>query len=387
MALLLLPIWQEAMWAQQSTAPQFGQSQQDYRGQLQSDQAGYPAQAYQGADTNAPPAYGQTVQPLSGEQLQQLVAPIALYPDRLIALMLTASAYPAQIVDADSWLQARGSASPEQIVAGVDAQSWDASVKALTAFPQVLAQMARNLPWTTDLGNAYYNQRPETLEAVQVLRSRAQTAGNLQTTAQESVSYVGGNIELAPVNPQVVYVPIYNPWAVYGQPVSPYPGFSLFGALGSFLNSSAVHWGLGIAMSAFSHTPWGWLAWGLNWLAQAVLFNNSDYDSSGSAVAGGGYSYGGGAAPAYSGGGYGYPGGGYGSGYGGYNQGFGQGMGHQPTNGNSYAGTRYGVNRAQGYVVHRPPTSAAGGYNTSPAHSNRSASAESLFRIRLTGER
>ena len=370
MALLLLPIWQEAIWAQQSTAPQFGQSQQDYRGQLQSDQAGYPAQAYQGADTNAPPASGQAVQQLSGEQLQQLVAPIALYPDRLIALMLTASAYPAQIVDADSWLQAQGSASPDRIVAGVDAQSWDASVKALTAFPQVLAQMARNLPWTTDLGNAYYNQRPETLEAVQVLRSRAQTAGTLQTTAQESVNYVGGNIELAPVNPQVVYVPIYNPWAVYGQPVSPYPGFSLFGALGSFLNSSAVHWGLGIAMSAFGHTPWGWLAWGLNWLAQAVLFNNSDYDSSGSAVAGGGYSYGGGAAPAYSGGGYGYPGGGYGSGYGGYNQGFGQGIGHQPTNGNSYAGTRYGANRAPGYVVHRPPTSAAGGYNTPPAHSN-----------------
>ena len=104
MALLLLPTWQEALWAQQSTTPQFGQPQQNYSGQLQSDDAGYPAEPYQARDSDSPQANGQV---LSQEQLQQLVAPIALYPDRLIALMVTASAYPAQIVDADNWLQAR----------------------------------------------------------------------------------------------------------------------------------------------------------------------------------------------------------------------------------------------------------------------------------------
>jgi hypothetical protein len=360
-------MWQEALWAQQqSTAPQLGQPQQDYSGQLQSDQAGYPAQPLAATDANAPQANAQPAPQLSTQQLEQLVAPIALYPDRLIALTLTASGYPAQVVDADRWLEAQGNASPEQIVAGADAQSWDASVKALTAFPQVLAQMARNQPWTGDLAYAYYNQRADTLEAVQVLRSRAQTAGNLQTTAQEAVSYVGGNIELAPVNPQVVYVPIYNPWTVYGQQVSPYPGFSLTGGLGSFLNSSAVQWGLGIAMNAFGHTPWGWLAWGLSWLAQVVLFNNSNYDS-GSAVAGGGYS-----GPGYSGGGYGYSGGGNGySGFGGYNQGFGQGMGPHSANGFGYPGNRYGLNRAQGPVVHRPPTSSASSVARPPINSAR----------------
>jgi len=160
------------------------------------------------------------------------VAPIALYPDTLVAQVLTASTYPGEVVEADHWRQSQGSASPDQIAAGADAQTWDPSLKALTAFPQVLAQMDQNLPWTTDLGNAYYNQPQDVLEAVQVMRQRAQAAGNLQSTPQEAVSYVDGNIQLAPVNPQVVYVPTYNPWSVYGQPVSPYPGFSLFGALG-----------------------------------------------------------------------------------------------------------------------------------------------------------
>ena len=145
--------------------------------------------------------------------------------------------------------------------------------------------MDRNLQWTTDLGNAYYNQPQDVFEAVQVMRQRAQAAGNLQSTPQEAVSNDQGYIQLTPVNPQVVYVPTYNPWTVYGEQVSPYPGFSLLGALQSFLGSSPINYGLGIAMSAFSHTPWGWLAWGINWLAQAVLFHQSDYYSHSSTVA------------------------------------------------------------------------------------------------------
>jgi len=230
--------------------------------------------------------YGQAPgQPLDAVQLEQLVAPIALYPDRLVAQVLGASTYPSQVADADHWRQTQGYASPDQIAAGADVQNWDPSVKALTAFPQVLAQMDRNLQWTTDLGNAYYNQTQDVLEAVQVMRRRAQQAGNLQSTPQQAVHYDQGYVQLMPVNPQVVYVPTYNPWTVYGEQVSPYPGFSLLGAVESFLGSSPINYGLGIAMSAFSQTPWGWLAWGLNWLSQSVLFNQSDYHSHSATVA------------------------------------------------------------------------------------------------------
>jgi Protein of unknown function (DUF3300) len=224
-------------------------------------------------------------QPLSPDQLEQLVAPIALYPDALVAQVLAAATYPAQVVGADHWLQAQGNAPQEQIAYGANAQSWDPSVKALTAFPQVLAQMDQNLQWTTDLGNAYYNQPQDVLQTVQVLRQRAQSAGTLQNTPQEAVNSNQGYIQIAPVNPQVVYVPSYNPWAVYGQPIQPYAGFSLFGAIQSFIGSSPVRFGLGIAMSAFNNTPFGWAGWALNWLTQSILFNHSNYMSHSATVA------------------------------------------------------------------------------------------------------
>jgi hypothetical protein len=224
-------------------------------------------------------------QPLTAEQLQQLVAPIALYPDALLAQILAAATYPAQVAGADHWLQAQGNASPDQIAAGADAQNWDPSVKGLTAFPQVLEQMDRSLQWTTDLGNAYFNQPQDVLETVQVLRQRAQNAGTLQNTPQQAISYNQGYIQLAPVNPQVVYVPSYNPWDVYGQPVQPYPGFSLLGALQSFAGSAPLRYGLGIAMSAFNHTSFGWLGWALNWLTQSVLFHQDNYSSQSTSVA------------------------------------------------------------------------------------------------------
>jgi len=226
--------------------------------------------------------YGQE-QPLNAQDLEQLVAPIALYPDAMVAQVLTAATYPEQVAGADRWRRAQGYAPSDQIAAGANAQPWDPSVKALTAYPQVLAQMDQNLHWTSELGNAYYNQPRDVLQAVQVLRQRAQAAGNLQSTPQEAVSYDQGNIVLAPVNPQVVYVPTYNPWAIYGPPIAPYPGFSLLGAVGSFIGSAfgpvGVRFGLGIAMTAFTHTPFGLLAWGLDWLAHSVLFHGSNYFS------------------------------------------------------------------------------------------------------------
>lgn len=293
-------------WPVQQLSPYYGSQYQAAPQPGYAPQQNYPRQT--GAQTYQQPDYGQQYadvppspgddygppqnygaapqgQPLDAQQLEQLVAPIALYPDGLVAQVLAAATYPAQVVAADHWVQSMGNAPPEQIAAQANAQNWDPSVKALTAIPQVLGQMDQNLQWTTDLGNAYFNQPQDVLETVQVMRQRAQSAGNLQSTPQESVTNDQGYIQVAPANPQVVYVPAYNPWAAYGQPVSPYPGFSFFGALGSFFSSGGMRWGLGIAMGAFSSTPWGWLAWGLNWLASSVLFQHSNYYSRSTSVA------------------------------------------------------------------------------------------------------
>ncbi|MGA2673761.1 MAG: DUF3300 domain-containing protein [Terracidiphilus sp.] len=281
---LLLPLAQGTLSAQYAPGQSSGYAQpQTYAQQPYAQQAypdsgqGYAPQEY---EQPQPPA-----QALSAEQLEQLVAPIALYPDALLAQILAAATYPAQVVGADHWLQAQGYASPDRIAAGADAQSWDPSVKALTAFPQVLALMDRDLQWTTDLGNAYYNQPQDVLQTVQVLRQRAQAAGTLQNTPQEAVSYNQGYIQLTPSDPQVVYVPAYNPWDVYGQPVAPYPGFSLLGSLGSFAGSAPVRFGMGIAMAAFNHSPFGWMSWALDWLSQSVLFHHANYSSQSTTVA------------------------------------------------------------------------------------------------------
>jgi hypothetical protein len=294
---ILLMGAQVKLWAQQSSSdwPQSNNNQdQTYSPQSDSPQPYSPDQ--NGANQQQPyadsgqpysqtdPQNGPVRQPLGSGQLEQLVAPIALYPDALVAQILAASTYPQQVMEADRWRQGQGYATPDQIVYAANTQNWDPSVKALTAFPQVLSQMDRNLRWTTDLGNAYYNQPQDVLEAVQVMRRRAQAAGNLQSTPQEVVQYDQGNIELQPANPQVVYVPTYNPWTVYGEAVAPYPGFSLLGAIGGLI-AGPIRYGMGIALSAFMHSPWGWLAWGLDWLGHALLFHHSDYYSHSRSVA------------------------------------------------------------------------------------------------------
>ena len=295
-----------AGYAQQPNYAAPGYGQADGYGQQ-----GYPQQPYAptqqpyGQQAYAPPASDDPnqnpvqqapldqqppapIQALDAQQLEQLVAPIALYPDMLVAQVLAAATYPAQVVAADHWRQSMGYSGPDQIVAEANVQQWDPSVKALTAFPQVLSMMDGNIQWTTDLGNAYYNQPQDVLATIQVMRQRAQAAGTLQSSPWESVSNDQGYVELAPANPAVVYVPSYNPWDAYGQPVPPYSGFSLgsvFGAIGSFVGSGLLHFGPGIAMSAFRATPWGALAWGLDWLANNVLFNHSAYYSRSTTVA------------------------------------------------------------------------------------------------------
>src|SRR6202012_708684 len=212
LALFLLPLSQGELdaqappsgqgWSQSTSYGMYAAEEQPEYGQRGYSQPHpYPpqperAQPYFSADQG----YQQQAagQPLGAEQLEQLVAPIALYPDVLLAQVLTASTYPDQVRYVDQWRQVQGNASPEEIAAGADGKNWDPSLKALTAFPQVLAQMARNLRWTSDLGNTYYNQPQDVLGAVQVMRQRAQAAGNLQSTPQEAVNYDGEHIDLAP---------------------------------------------------------------------------------------------------------------------------------------------------------------------------------------------
>jgi Protein of unknown function (DUF3300) len=225
-------------------------------------------------------AQGGTYAPLDPVALDQLVAPIALYPDSLVAQILTASTYPQQVTDADSWSQQNAGMPPQQRADIANGMPWDPSVKALTAFPTVLDNLARNANWTSSLGNAYYNQPGDVMNAVQAARVQAQQGGYLRSTPQERVVYEGGLITIVPVNPEVVYVPYYNPWRIYGGWVSPYAGFYVapppFGvALGLGIGFAAV----GISIGLFSHYGWGYHSWSPNWHGGTVVYNHNTYIS------------------------------------------------------------------------------------------------------------
>ncbi|MGB7137567.1 MAG: DUF3300 domain-containing protein [Acidobacteriaceae bacterium] len=301
----------------QQPQPYYQQPQQEYapppQNYPQQDQQPYPPQPYDQQPGQQAP------QGLAPDQLDQLVAPIALYPDALLAQILAASTFPTQIEEADRWRQQQGDAPPQAIANQANAAPWDPSVKALTAFPQVLDNLARNLSWTTELGNAYYNQPQDVFDAVQDLRQRAQAAGNLQNTPQETVSDDQGYIGLAPANPQVVYVPAYNPWTAYGEPIAPWPGFSLIDAVGSIIGDIGLHFGPGLVMSAFMNMPWGWMGWGLSWLGHCLFYDRGGWYPHSRELADWGLPYGGPRA------GWGHPiyGHGYDRGYGrGYDRGF-----------------------------------------------------------------
>src|ERR1700759_4453712 len=159
------------------------------------------------AQEGIPPATQTPVQaaPRMPEQLQQLVAPIALYPDALVAQILAAATYPDQVVEADRWMEQNPGLQGQQLGQEVDQQPWDPSVKALTEFPSVLANMDKNLSWTSSLGDAYVNQQQDVMNAVQVMRDRAQKAGNLKTTPEQKVTDKGNTIVIEPASPEVVY--------------------------------------------------------------------------------------------------------------------------------------------------------------------------------------
>jgi hypothetical protein len=213
----------------------------------------------------------------SPEQLQQLVAPIALYPDSLVAQILAAATFPEQVVEADRWLQANGNLKGSALAQAVDQQAWDPSVKALTAFASVLGNMDKNLEWTSSLGDAYYNQQPSVMDAIQVMRQRAQQAGNLKSTSQQVVTNQDSTIGIQPVDPEVVYVPAYDPWLVYGDPIVAWPGWYAYPGL--WFDGPYLSFGVGFGIGFLGGYGWGWHGWGLDWRNHGVLYNHGAYIS------------------------------------------------------------------------------------------------------------
>jgi hypothetical protein len=227
----------------------------------------------------APPdqaGYSGQGAPLTADQLQQLVAPIALYPDALVAQILGASTFPDQIAFADDWLQQNKSLTGANLAKAVDAQQWDPSVKALTQFPSVLDQLAKNLSWTSSLGEAYHTQTADVMTAVQTLRAKAKAAGNLKSGSQITVVQQSPDvIVIQPANPQVVYVPQYNPTVVYGTPYVT-PGYST----AAVVTTAVLAFGVGIAVGAAisGGYGWGYSYWNCGWHGTtAVVYHGGAY--------------------------------------------------------------------------------------------------------------
>lgn len=255
-----------------------------------------PAQSQQ-----APPATYATP---TADQLYSLVAPIALFPDNLLAQVLAGSTFPDQITTAYQWVQQNSKLQGQQLLEIVNQQPWDASVKGLTQFPDVLNQMATNLSWTSALGDAYFNVPQSVMNAVQVMRQRSYQAGTLKSTQQQNVTVQNQapgaaapapsssgspqvtvvqpppqTIVIQPAQPDVVYVPTYNPTVVYGAPVAPYPGYSSGALVATSLISFGVGMAVGAAISGGGCCGWGWNSWGCGWHNSTVVYNHNTYIS------------------------------------------------------------------------------------------------------------
>jgi hypothetical protein len=202
------------------------------------------------------------------DQLDSLVAPIALYPDPLLAQTLAASTYPLEIIQLQQWLEKNKNLKDKELADAVAKQPWDPSVQALAALPDVVNRLANDIQWTTDLGNAFLAQQSDVMDAVQRMRQKAQDKGNLKSTEQQKVeTKVIENksvIVVQQANPQVVYVPSYDPVVVYGAPIYPYPPI-YYPPPGYYAAGIAISFGIGVAMGAFWGGGWGWgCGWGGN---------------------------------------------------------------------------------------------------------------------------
>ena len=225
------------------------------------------------------------VEKQSHEELQQLVAPIALYPDALVSQILAASTYPTEIVEADRWVQDHPNLKGKDLANAVDQQPWDPSIKALTQFPSVLANLDKNLSWTSALGEAYVNQQEAVMDAVQVMRARAKAAGNLNSNEQVKIETDEKTIIVEPADPEVVYVPAYDPWIVYGAPVVVWPGWYPYPGL--YIAGPGVSFGVSFAIGFFAGFGWGWHGWGCDWGHRTVIYNHNTFISNSKTFSGG----------------------------------------------------------------------------------------------------
>jgi hypothetical protein len=217
--------------------------------------------------TTTTPADTEQAPKLSNDQLDSLVAPIALYPDQLLSQTLVASTYPLEIIQLQQWMEKNKNLKGQALSDAVEKQNWDPSIQAMAAFPDVVNRMADNIQWTTDLGNAFLAQESDVMDAVQSMRAKAQSKGTLKTTQQQKVetqTAQGGKqvIVVQQASPDVVYVPSYDPAVVYGPPVYPYPPIA-YPPPGYYAAGAAVAFGTGVALGAAWGGSWGWnCGWG-----------------------------------------------------------------------------------------------------------------------------
>ena len=215
---------------------------------------------------------------LPPQELDSLVAPIALYADQLLAQTLAASTYPLEVIQLQQWMEKNKNLKGQELAAAVAKQPWDPSVQGLVQYPDVVQRMAGNIPWMTDMGNAFLAQQSDVMDAVQRMRAKAQGTGNLKTSAQQvvqtqTVSSGKQVIEIAPASPEVVYVPSYDPVVVYGPPPPAYPYYPY--TYPGYVPGTALVWGAGIAIGAAVWGNWGG-SWGnCNWGGGSVNINNN----------------------------------------------------------------------------------------------------------------
>ncbi len=213
------------------------------------------------APSQEKPAAAASEKPtFSAEEIEQLVAPVALHPDEVLAQILIASTYPLEVVEATRWVKGNGQLKGAELTKALEAKKWDASVKALVQFPQVLEMMDQKLDWMQKLGNAFLAQQKEVMDAVQKLRQKAKSAGHLESSKEQTVTVVEESIVIASASPQTVYVPVYNPTVVYG--TWPYPAYPPYYYYPPYYHGPAYGFAVGIAIGAAWGYAWGGCHWG-----------------------------------------------------------------------------------------------------------------------------
>lgn len=218
----------------------------------------------------------QSAAKLPADQLNSLVAPIALYPDPMLSQVLIASTYPLEVVQLQQWLSQNKGLKDKALADAVQKQGWDPSIQSLAALPDVVKLLADNIKWTTDLGNAFLAQQDDVMAAVQRMRKTAQDKGNLKSSEQQKVEVKTVEskqvIVIEQANPEVVYVPSYNPTVVYGAPVYAYPPIA-YPPPGYYAAGMAISFGVGVAMGAMWSGGW---CCGCGWGNNNVTINNNN---------------------------------------------------------------------------------------------------------------